>query len=206
MTVLNARFAAFTLPTATDRAAAWSPTCVCSILCPWSPHTVDVLHGRITLKSFDNITFADEEWTGSAWVPAPFDGGGYNTGTEIGVLNSSCEEMSETLYHEVLHAEQPTTQRTSLEKESYAYRIGEEFSIAAGLGGRSGLRSTDARGREFADRGKVGAFVAAEYPVPTSGAREDIIGKAATFGHVQVVRNGVVSTRPAAVGERVPAR
>ena len=86
------------------------------------------------------------------------------TGTEIGVLNSSCEEMAETLYHEVLHAEQPTHQTTTPAKESYAYRIGEEFSIAMGLGGRSGLRSTGAQGREFADPAKVDSFVAAGYP------------------------------------------
>jgi hypothetical protein len=72
---------------------------------PWSKHTIEVLRTRITLKSFDSISWADEEWDGGAWVPAPFPGGGYNTGTEIGVLNSSCEHMAETLYHEVLHAE-----------------------------------------------------------------------------------------------------
>lgn len=206
MAVLDARFAAFALPSATERAASWTPACVRSILCPWSPRTIDVLRARITLKSFDSISFADEEWNGAAWVPAPFPGGGYNTGTEIGVLNSSCEEMAETLYHEVLHAEQPTSHRTTLKRESYAYRIGEEFSIAAGLGGRPGLRSTGPHGREFADRAKVAAFVASEYPsVPAGGGSDEIIGKAATPGHVQVQRpDGSIYTRPAAVGERVP--
>lgn len=206
MTALNARFGALTLPSAADRSATWTPACVRSILCPWSPRTIDVLRTRILLKSFDRISWADESWNGASWVPAPFPGGGYNTGTEIGVLNSSCEEMAETLYHEVLHAEQPTSQRTTLETESYAYRIGEEFSIAAGLHGRAGLRTTDARGRQFADRAKVGAFVAAKYPsVPSGGGGDEIIGKAATPGHVRVQRpNGTIYTRPATVGERVP--
>lgn len=212
MSALDARFgSAPALPAPAARSAQWdadSPayTCVRSILCPWSPHTIDVLRTRITLKSFDSISWADEAWDGAGWVPAPFPGGGYNTGTEIGVLNSSCEEMAQTLYHEVLHAEQPTTHRTTREIESYAYRIGEEFSIAMGLSGRPSLRSTDPQGRQFADPTKVDAFVTATYPsVPAGGGSDEIIGKAAVHGHVRVQRpNGSVYTRAAAIGEKVP--
>jgi hypothetical protein len=207
MAALDARFSgAPALPGPAVRSAPWTEACVRSILCPWSPHTIDVLRSRITLKSFDSISWADEEWNGASWVPAPFPGGGYNTGTEIGVLNTSCEAMSETLYHEVLHAEQPATHSTTLEKESYAYRIGEEFSIAMGLGGRPSLRTTDPQGREFADPAKVGAFVSSAYPsIPAGGGGEQIIGKAAAHGHVRVRRpDGSIYTRPAAVGEKVP--
>ena len=117
--------------------------------------------------------------------------------------------MAETLYHEVLHAEQPTTHSTTREKEGYAYRIGEEFSIAMGLGGRPDLRSTDTQGREFADPAKVDASLApsgsASYPgVPTGGGTDQIIGKAATNGHVRVRRSdGSIYTRAANVGEKV---
>lgn len=209
MAVLNSRFAsAPALPSAAVLSGPWNPACVCSVLCPWSPHTVDVLKSRITVKSFDSISWADEAWDGAAWIAAPFPGGGYHKRSirEIGVLNASCESVSETLYHEVLHAEQPTTHRTTLRDESYAYRIGEEFSIAMGLGGRSDLRSTDAQGREFADRAKVEAFVSTEYPsVAAGGTGEQIIGKAATLGEVRVRRaNGTIYTRRAAVGEKVP--
>ena len=206
MRALNTRFASFALPPAADRSANWTVACVKAILCPWSPHTVDVLRTRITLKSFDSISWADERWDGASWVPAPFPGGGYNTGTEIGVLNSTCERMAETLYHEVLHAEQPSSQHTTLDTESYAYRIGEEFSIAAGLGGRAALRTADARGRQFADPAKVGTFVAGRYPsVPSGGGGDEIVGKGAAAGSVQVRRpNGSIFERPAAVGERVP--
>ena len=206
MAALDARFGTPTLPAATARSAPWTIPCVRDILCPWTPHTVDVLRTRITLKSFDSISWADEQWNGTAWVPAPFPGGGYNTGTEIGVLNSSCERMSETLYHEVLHAEQPSHHTTTLARESYAYRIGEEFSIAMGLGGRPSLRTTDAQGREFADPTKVDTFVAGAYPsVPTGGGGDEIIGKGATLGEVRVrSAGGSVYTRPAAVGEKVP--
>jgi len=206
MAALDGLFGAPVLPAAAARSAPWTPACVRSILCPWSPHTVEVLRTRITLKSFDSLSWADEKWDGAAWVPDPFPGAGYNTGTEIGVVNSSCEEMVETLYHEVLHAEQPSTQRTTLQKEAYAYRIGEEFSIAMGLGGDPSLRSTDPRGREFADPAKVGAFVATAYPsVPAGGGGDQIIGKAVTLGDVRVQRpNGTIYTRPAAVGEKVP--
>jgi hypothetical protein len=206
MTALNAKFPAFALPPAATLAAVWTIPCVRSVLCPWSPHTIDRLRTSITLKSFDSISWADEKWDGAGWVPAPFPGGGYNTGTEIGVLNSSCEAMSETLYHEVLHADQPTSQTTTLKKESYAYRIGEEFSIAAGLSGRPALRSTDPQGRTFADPAKVESFVAGAYPsVPAGGGGEEIIDKAVGVGQVRVRRaNGTVYARPAAVGEKVP--
>lgn len=208
MAALDARFGVPVLPAPAARSAPWTESCVRSVLCPWSPHTIDVLRTRITLKSFDSISWADEEWDGAAWIPAPFPGGGYNDlpAREIGVLNSNCEEMSETLYHEVLHAEQPTTHGTTRERESYAYRIGEEFSIAMGLGGRPSLRSTDPRGRQFADPVKVGAFVAATYPgVPTGAPGDEIIGKAAALGDVLVERpDGSIYTRPAAVGEKVP--
>lgn len=114
--------------------------------------------------------------------------------------------MAETLYHELLHAEQPRSHRTTLATETYAYRIGEEFSIAAGLGGRPELRSTGPHARLFADRAKVRDFVASEYPsVPAGGGGEEIIDKAATAGQVRVQRpNGTIYTRPAAVGDRVP--
>ena len=206
MTALDARFGIPTLPSAVALAGPWTPTCVQQVLCPWSPHTINILATRITLKSFDSISWADEKWDGTNWVPAPFPGGGYNTGTEIGVLNSDCEGMSETLYHEVLHAEQPSTHRTTLEKESYAYRIGEEFSIAMGLKGISSLRSTDAQGREYADRTKVETFVESVYPsVPSGGGGDQIVRKAITYGHVIVERpNGTRYTRPASVGEKVP--
>ena len=206
MIKLNTRFASFALPAAAARAANWTVACVRSILCPWAPHTVEMLRTRITLKSFDNIFWTDEEWDGAAWRPKIFPGGGYNTGTEIGVLNGSCENMAETLYHEVLHADQPSSQKTTLATESYAYRIGEEFSIAAGLGGRASLRTTDARGRQFADPTKVGTFVASKYPsVPAGGGSDEIVGKAAAAGHVQLRRpDGSFYTRAAAVGERVP--
>jgi hypothetical protein len=206
MAALDARFAAVALPAPAIRNAPWTQPCVNSILCPWSPHTVEVLKTRIVLKSFDSISWADEEWDGAAWVPAPFLGGGYNTGSQIGVLNTSCEEMSQIPYHEVLHAEQPSSQRTTKQKESYAYRIGEEFSIAMGLSGRPGLRSTDAQAREFADPAKVESFVTTTYPsVPAGGGNDQIIGKGVGPGTVRVQRpDGTIYERAAVVGEKVP--
>jgi hypothetical protein len=113
--------------------------------------------------------------------------------------------MAETLYHEVLHAEQPSSHATTLARESYAYRIGEEFSIALGLSGRPSLRSTDAQGREFADRTKVDAFVSTHYPSVVPGSGDEIIGKGLGAGTVRVQHaDGTISTRPAAVGEKVP--
>lgn len=206
MTALDKRFPAVKLPAKSVLHGKWTPSCVQSVLCPWSPHTIDVLKNLITLKSYDKISWADEKWDGTAWVPAPFPGGGYNTGTVIGILNKDCETVSETLYHEVLHAEQPTEHSTTLENESYAYRIGEEFSIAMGLSGRPGLRSTDAQGREFADSKKVDAFVSAKYPsVGAGGKGEQIIAKTTPKGHVEVKKsNGTIYTRPAVIGEKVP--
>ena len=206
MEALDKRFAAVALPAAAVRSATWNQPCVRKILCPWSPHTVEVLKARITLKSFDSISWDDEEWDGKAWKITKFPGGGFNTGTEIGVLNSSCESMAETLYHEVLHAEQPTTHDTTLKKESYAYRIGEEFSIGMGLSGRPALRDKDAQGRQFADPTKVDAFVSSVYPAVAAGGKgEEILDKGGAAGSVKVQKPDKTKyERPAKVGEKVP--
>ena len=210
MATLDAKFKAPVLPAPAVLNAPWTIPCVRSLLCPWSPHTINVLKTRITMKSFDSISWADEKWDGASWVIAPFPGGGYNTGTEIGVLNSSCEHMSQTLYHEVLHADQPKTHSTTIERESYAYRIGEEFTIAMGFKGRPKLRSTDAQGRQFADPAKINTSLApggsASYPgVTAGGGGDEIIGKAAEYGKVRVSRpDGTIYIRPAVVGEKVP--
>jgi hypothetical protein len=211
MGMLDARFGKPKLPKKKRRDGPWDETCVLEMLCPWSPHTVDVIRDRITLKSFDRIYWKDERWNGKDWVEDIFEGGGYHQKSinEIGVLNKSCESVTETLYHEILHAEQPSEHDTTLKEESYAYQIGEEFSIAMGMKGRSKLRSTDSEGREFADEAKVKAFVAKEYPsVPGSGGGkgEQILGKGAKKGEVRVKKaNGTIYTRPAKVGEKVPA-
>jgi hypothetical protein len=205
MAALDARFAAPVLPAAVARSAPWTAACVRSILCPWSPHTIDVLRSRITLKSFDSISWDDEKWDGVAWVPAPYIGRGYNKRGEIGVTNTSCERISETLYHEVLHAEQPPKHSTTLQKESYAYRIGEELSIAMGLGGEPSVRSADAQGRQFADRAKVDTYVSKKYPSVPAAAGGEILARGSAPGEVRVKRpDGSIHTRPAVVGEKVP--
>jgi peptidoglycan hydrolase-like protein with peptidoglycan-binding domain len=214
MTTLDTRFGGVPeLPQAEVRAARWdadSPayTCVRSILCPWSPHTIDVLRTRITLNSCDSISQEIEEWNEQdyAWKTVESPCTGYQIGSEIGVVNNlSCEKTAETLYHEVLHAEQPTTHSTTRKIESYAYSIGEEFSIAMGLKGRPNFRSPDQQGREYADPTKVGDYVATEYPgVPAGGEEGEIIGKADTYGDVRVKPpSGSEYTRKAEDGEKV---
>jgi hypothetical protein len=205
MDALDRRFPTVALPATST--SQWTSTCVLQMLCPWTPHTVDLLRTRVALKSFDDIHWDDETWDGSKWTVTPFRGGGYNTGTEIGMLhNKTCEKVVSTLYHEVLHAEQPSHHTTTLQSESYAYRIGEEFDIAMGIPGHNTVRSTDAQGREFADPTKVNAFVAAKYPsVPAGGGGEEIESKVGSSGDVQVKRaDGSTYVRRAAVGEKVP--
>ena len=206
---LDARFGSVTL-SAAMLSSPWTQSCVNSILCPWSPNTIRTLNSRrIRVKSFDSIFWDDEEWDGASWIVSPFPGGGYNTGGEIGVLNDTCEGMAEKLYHEVLHANQPRRHRTTLQRESYAYRIGEEFSIAMGFAGDPSLRSTDAQGREFADPALVDASLqpggSASYPgVSAAAAGEEILARVGA-DRVRVRRaNGTVYVRTANVGEKVP--
>ncbi|MEQ8542365.1 MAG: DUF4157 domain-containing protein [Coleofasciculus sp. D1-CHI-01] len=206
MAALDARFPPVTLPAKAKLRATWNWSCVKDILCPWSPHTVDVL-SSYTVKSFDSIFWDDEKWDGKSWVVDPFPGGGYQSTSdrEIGLLNDeTCEAVAETLYHEVLHAKQPSTHSTTQEVEGYAYRIGEEFSIGMGLSGFPELRSSDAQGREYADQAKVDEFVAAEYP-SVAGGGEEIIGRLGSGPDVEVLRpDGSVYVRPAKIGEKVP--
>lgn len=186
--------------------AKWTAAGVKKILKPWSPHTIETLKTKIKLASFDEIFWTDKEWNGKAWIPKKFPGGGYNTGTEIGILNETNEKVANTLYHEVLHANQPSSQNTTLEKESYAYRIGEEFSIAAGIGGHTELRNKDDQGREYADQDKVDKFVKKEYPSVSSKAPgEQIIKKVGNKGKIRVQKpDGTIYVRMAEIGEMVP--
>ncbi|MFV8751761.1 eCIS core domain-containing protein [Nannocystaceae bacterium ST9] len=201
---LDAKFKTPVLPSSSDRGAAWTEACVLGMLCPWSPHTVDTLK-TITVKSFDSIRWDDEAWDGAKWVVDPFPGGGYQGGGEIGLLNDTCESVAETLYHETLHANQPSSHKTMYDKEFYAYRIGEEFSIALGLTGRAGLRGKSS-GLTIADTAKVSNFVKTNYPsVSSSGlSSEEIIDKGVAPGTVKVKTGSVVSERPAKVGDKVP--
>jgi hypothetical protein len=203
---LDARFATVTLPPAATLGTLWTGSCVQAVICQLSPHVVDIL-SKIKLESFDSISWADEKWDGTSWVVDPFPGGGYNTGKEIGVLNTSCKNMAQTLYHEALHAEQPKTQKTTLEREAYAYRIGEEFAISAGLAGRPTLRTTTPTGRETADPKKVEALVASVYPaVGVVKKGEEVLGKVGA-SDVKVQRpDGSIYVRPEAVGEKVPGK
>jgi hypothetical protein len=203
MAALDARFSPVTLPT--KLSDPWTWPCVRDILCPWSPHTVDVL-SSYTVKSFDSIFWDDEKWDGASWVIDPFPGGGYHdtSSREIGLLNESCEDVAQTLYHEVLHAEQPSTHITTQDKEGYAYRIGEEFSIAMGFSGVPELRSTDAQGREYGDRAKIDAFVAKKYP-SVAGKGEEIIRRLGSGPEVEVRSpEGSIYVRFAKIDEKVP--
>jgi peptidoglycan hydrolase-like protein with peptidoglycan-binding domain len=202
---LDSRFGSLNL-TPDQLSGDWTPSGVKLILEPWSPHTIDLLKTRINLTSFDRIYWTDEQWDGSAWSPVIFEGGGYNSGGDIGIVNGTNEEVSETLYHEALHAEQPSSQTTTLEKEAYAYRIGEEFSIAAGLSGRPDLRSQDENGNEFADAEKIETFVSEAYPsVSSSAPGEQILEKRGNRGKIVVQRpDGSTYVRMAQEGETVP--
>lgn len=200
---LDAKFLAPVLPTLLNRNAKWTETCVLGMLCPWSPHTVNTLK-TITVKSFDSIRWDDEAWDGAKWVIDPFPGGGYQSAGEIGLLNSSCESVAETLYHETLHANQPSSQKTMYDKEFYAYRIGEEFSIAMGMTGRGSLRKTVSTHQE-ADTAKIDQFVKTNYPSVSSGSAssEEVIGKGTKLGDVQVQTGSVISERPAKIGDKI---
>ncbi len=174
---LDARFPTPALPGSAAMGANWTIPVVRSIVRPWSPHTIDVLATRITLKSFDSIGWVDEMWDGVAWVRRRSPAAASTPAPRSACSTAPNEAMAETLYHEVLHAEQPSSHGTTLARESYAYRIGEEFCIALGLSGRPSLRSTDAQGREFADRTKVDAFVSARYPSVVAGGSGDEIDR-----------------------------
>jgi peptidoglycan hydrolase-like protein with peptidoglycan-binding domain len=204
MQAFDTRFGALNLANA-DMDADWTVPGVKRILEPWSPQTITTLRTGADTKSFDRIYWTDEEWDGSAWQPKIFEGGGYNNGVEIGFINGSNRDVSQTLYHEVLHFNQPTSQTTSQAKESYAYRIEAEFNIASGTGARSELTSTDAQGRDFADPTKVENFVAAEYPGTTGvGSTEEVVGKGSRPGTVRVRNGATESERAARVGDSIP--
>ncbi|MGB7538367.1 MAG: DUF4157 domain-containing protein [Anaerolineales bacterium] len=194
MTALDKRFAAFpSLPAPAIRSAPWTVKCVKSILCPRSPHTLKVLKDRITLQSYVHLIDTEEQWNGSAWIPQKTSIPAYYNKNEIG-LNYllSCEKAAQALYHEVLHAEQPSRHKTDLHRESYAYRIGEEFNIGTGLPGYSGFHRPGPYGRKYADPAKVASAISPGGVIPYSNVpkrsnEKKILGKGSRYGTVIVL-------------------
>jgi Domain of unknown function (DUF4157)/Putative peptidoglycan binding domain len=202
MTALDAAFGPVTLPDKTARSGQWTQPCVLSILCPWSPHTIDVLN-KVGVELVDSISSLEERWDGTSWIQQTSQAKGSFSGVIQARNDLSCEVMAQTLYHEALHAEQPGFHITTVEKESYAHRIGEEFNISMGLEGKPSLRSTDPQGRSFASPTKIGSMLRGSYS-GTSEIRsdEEVVGKTAD-GKVKVERRGKLETRKPQIGDTI---
>lgn len=188
-----------------DKKAHWTPDGVKAILHPWSPVTIETLRDHVTLYSYDRIYFKDEMWNGSSWEVKEFEAGGYNDDTGIGIINETNESVASTLYHEVLHENQPTSQDGTRETENYAYKIEEEFKIGMGLKGDPNLRSKNKQGREIADEKKIDKMVMEEYPsIPADGSKTRLVGKGSKLGDVVVAdESNNESERPAQIGETI---
>ncbi len=104
---------------------------------------------------------------------------------------TDCEGAADTIYHEVLHTEQPSSMSWEA-KEMEAYTKTEEWTIKRGLAGNPSFRKIDAGGKVVPDTRAIFDMLHTEYPLGITNKSAD--GK-------QVKDNG--KWRPSKEGDKI---
>lgn len=113
----------------------WDIDCILKILCKQDKDVVKKAN-KIKIVAVDPLIFDDPIYKNGKWTTKPFPAAGTQKQGEIQMVrNMSCEEAATTLYHEVLHSEQPNSMSWP-EKEYDAYKRTEEWTIKRGLPGQ----------------------------------------------------------------------
>ena len=164
----------------------------------------------VTITAFDRIYFEDPYYDGTQWTTRHFEAGGTTDGTDITMIRSTdAVENAATIYHEGVHTGQPVSMAWR-DKEYDAYIKEDGWRIAHGLPPHDpSFRTTDASGKQVTNDATVRAMVDKDYPgvtVKTStGAVEQVIGKAASGETIAKRADGSVYTRSPNPGDSFPA-
>jgi len=152
----------------------WDMDCLLKILCKQDKEVVEKAKKLKVTKA--NVFFDDKIFRGGKWVSNSKEWGGSAKGNKVVIsANTSCEGAAETVFHEVLHTEQPASMSWE-NKEIEAYTKGEEWSIKRGFAGRPDFRSVDAAGNTVVNGQAIKDMLHTEYPlgitnVSTNGQR-----------------------------------
>ena len=182
-------------------------------MCPQDAQALrDLKTANVIIKVYTQITFEDEKFDGTNWVPNPFPAGGsayedaLNRKHIDAVLTASTDDNAATLFHEAVHTRQPKTMQHP-QTEIEAYTKEEQWRIDRGLKS-GGHRKKDRSGKDVVDPAAIRATVAT-YPgmVAAPGGGQERVLQKLPNGNVQVQRaNRTVYERPPKKNDTVAGR
>lgn len=114
----------------------WDLKCLLDILCKKDKDVVQKAK-KIKIVGVDPLIYDDPIFKGGKWTTKPFPAAGTQGGGKIQMVrNMSCEQAASTIYHEILHSDQPDSMSWP-EKEYDAYKRTEQWTIDRGLPGQN---------------------------------------------------------------------
>ena len=204
--------------TVTPKPSKWNLKCLLDILCKQDPDIVKKA-AKNKIVAVDPLIFDDPVFKGGRWTTKPFHAAGTQGGGTIQMVRSmSCEDAAVTVYHELLHSEQPATMSWP-EKEYDAYKRTEEWTIARGLPSQHsdfrvpGPMPSGVSGPPplVVDEAAVKRMVDAAYPIsppatPGGPVPPQVVGRSADGKKVILQDSaGNQTTRPVKEGDTFPA-
>jgi hypothetical protein len=169
----------------------WDMECLLEILCKEDKDVVEKAQKLEVTKA--NVFFDDEVFRNGKWESASDEWGGSASGNKVVLsANTDCEGAAETVYHEVLHTDQPDSM-SWFDKEMEAYTKTEEWTIKRGLPGRPSFRTPGPGGGLVPDTQAISNMLTADYPIGITNRSPD---------GMSVKENGV--WRAAKEGDKFP--
>lgn len=187
----------------------WDADCVMKILCKQDK---DVVAKAKALKivAVDPLIFDDPIFTKGKWTTKPFPAAGTQGGGQIQITrDQSCEDAAATLYHEVLHSEQPSSMSWP-DKEYDAYKRTEQWLIDRGMRPHDPAFRKIVGGKTVVNDAAIKAAVDRDYPITAAKAGAptppQVVGRTADGKNVIVQDSaGKQSLRPPKEGDTFPA-
>jgi len=172
------------------KGSGWDMDCLLEILCKKDKDVVRKAQNLEVTKA--NVFFDDLIYRSGKWVSNSAEwGGSANENKVVLSANTDCEGAADTIYHEVLHTEQPSSMSWEA-KEMEAYTKTEEWTIKRGLAGNSDFRKIGVGGKVVPDTQAIFDMLHTEYPLGITNKSAD--GK-------QVKDNG--KWRPSKEGDKI---
>ncbi|AEE44574.1 peptidoglycan-binding domain-containing protein [Cellulomonas fimi] len=201
---LDARFPAMALPSTAGDPYTFAG--MKAVLAQWnSAMLADLQNLRVEMVA--GLSWADEQFDGTGWVPHPMPGAGETAGTSITIATGDTNEnVAKSLYHEYQHARQPRAYQTrSWEaEETRVFEMETYWAIDRGLAADPGLTTTDpTTGAVSIDPSGVGATVGS-YPGVGGPAVGEVIAKVGATRVRVRMPNGSITVRNAVAGDTVP--
>ncbi len=153
----------------------WTEDCILDILCKGDNEDKEVVKKlpRLTIHKRKPKQVHYKKYEGGRWVDGGFTSGGSARGTEVWINeNTECEDAAATLFHEVVHTDQPSSMAGS-QREYDAYAKTEAWRIKKALPSHDLSFRKTINGKEVPDMTNIKKYVDKAYaynpPTPLGG-------------------------------------